>query len=68
MKSKFEHKLVLKINKDSQVCNLSIQTSEDKVEVFKISKRDLSHLVAQYLEYDSNMEEADDLIVIKTEK
>lgn len=68
MESKFQHKLVLKIEKDSQVCNLSIQASEDKIEIFKISKRDMAYLVSQYLEYDPNLEEAVESLTIKTEK
>ena len=68
MKGKFEHKLVLKVEKDSPVCNLSIQTSETKVEVFKVSKTDVAFLVSQYLEYDPNLEEAQKTLTIKTEK
>jgi len=67
MKSKFEHKIILKIEKDSPMCNLSIQSSESKVEVFKVSKADVAQLVSQYLSYDPNLEEAGSLI-IKTEK
>ena len=67
MKNKFEHKIILKIEKDSPMCNLSIQSSESKVEVFKVSKQDIAQLVSQYLSYDPNLEEADSLI-IKTEK
>ena len=68
MKGKFQHKLVLKIEKDSHVCNLSIQASEDNVEVFKVSKTDMAYLVSQYLEYDPNLKEAQETLIIKTEK
>jgi|TARA_R110000823_G_scaffold16638_10_gene53284 hypothetical protein len=68
MKNHFEHKLVLKIEKDSSACNLSVKTSEDKVEVYKLDKRDIAYLVSQYLEYDPNMKEARETFIIKTVK
>jgi hypothetical protein len=68
MKNHFEHKLVLKIKKDSSVCSLSVKTSDNKVEVFKLDKRDISYLVSQYLEYDPNLKEAGETHIIKTQK
>ncbi len=68
MKSKFEHKLGLKVEKNSPICNLSIKTSESKVEVFKVSKTDIAFLVSQYLAYDPNLNEAMETVNIETKK
>ena len=51
MKPIFDRSIVLKLEKDSPTCNLSIKSSETEVRVIKISRVEIDKLVAEYLAF-----------------
>jgi hypothetical protein len=48
MKTAFDKKFELKIDKKNGLANLSIKVSDGKVDVYKVKLSDLSELVAIY--------------------
>tara|TARA_R100000541_G_scaffold34457_2_gene42880 strand:+ start:469 stop:720 length:252 start_codon:yes stop_codon:yes gene_type:complete len=48
MKETFENKIKVKVNTDKGIVHLSISPSDYKVEVFKLSVEDMSHLVSSF--------------------
>ena len=51
MKPIFDRTIVLKLEKDSPICNLSIKSSENEVRVIKVSRVEIDKLVAEYLAF-----------------
>ena len=51
MKPIFDRTIVLKLEKDSPVCNLSIRSSENEVRVIKVSRVEIDKLVSEYLAF-----------------
>ena len=48
MKKHFDKNLVVKVDKENEKVTLSIKTTENKVEVFKLSLQDFSVMVAEF--------------------